>query len=81
MTDSEIHAVQEMLGISDNIIFRLREALVKAKIRHNRCEDEFYSCPATGECSRIEEGDDETCDCGAEQHNQEIDEALRGREV
>ncbi len=76
MTDSEIHSVEEALGIADNTIIRLRAGLEKAKISHDRCEDEWYSCPKTGECARDYPG--EECDCGADQHNKAIDEILEG---
>ncbi|KKK50410.1 hypothetical protein LCGC14_3125290 [marine sediment metagenome] len=65
--------------IAQQIIFRLREALEKAKTSHTLCEDTHYSCPKSGECTR--EWDNEECDCGADQHNKAIDEALKGRKL
>ncbi len=67
------------LNIAQQIIFRLREALEKAKIRHNVCEDGWYSCPKSGECFNDYAGKE--CNCGADQHNEDINKTLRGRKL
>lgn len=37
-------------------------------------DDNWYSCPASGECARDDAGD--RCDCGADFHNAQIDAAI-----
>lgn len=54
----------------------LREALEKMRRPHYACEDSFYSCPKTGECSDDHAGNE--CNCGADIANAEIDRALSG---
>lgn len=49
------------------------EKLNKLYREHHQCEDTWYSCPLSEEgCSNDQEG--EECTCGAEQHNNIIDE-------
>lgn len=56
-------------------IKQARETLTKLKRKHSTCEDSWYSCPASGDC--IRDGHGGKCDCGADQDNAMIDEALR----
>lgn len=57
---------------------QLRAALLKAKIGHYGCEDRWYSCPKHQDgCANDADGTD--CNCGADQHNTEIDAALSGK--
>jgi len=58
-------------------ISRLRAVLEAARLPHYiNVEDCWYSCPLSGECCNggAESG---KCDCGADEHNAKIDEALR----
>ena len=47
----------------------------KLKIAHATCEDNWYSCPKSGQCANDLAGDD--CDCGADEHNERVATALR----
>ena len=48
--------------------------LLKALYRtHRECEDCWYSCPKSGECCDDRQED---CNCGANQHNKKVDEAI-----
>jgi len=61
---------------------RLRAALEAARIPHHQCDgDPWYSCPKSEEghiCPDDSKGLDCTCpcNCGADEHNARIDEAL-----
>jgi hypothetical protein len=44
------------------------------KIKHYTCEDTYYSCPMSGECSN--EFADEACDCNADDHNARVDQII-----
>lgn len=58
-------------------IKKLREALEKARIKHLVVDgDCWFSCPKSGECCNDNAPDE--CNCGADRHNQAIDEALKG---
>lgn len=51
-------------------------ALEDAKVGHNYCEDSWFSCPKAPEgCANDYQGED--CNCGAEEHNNKIDQALK----
>lgn len=43
-------------------------------IPHLICDDPWYSCPASGECSNDGAGDE--CSCGADYHNAQIRAAI-----
>ncbi len=53
---------------------RLREALGKLRREHEVCDDCWYSCPKSGEC--CQENVSPECNCGADEANAIIDEAL-----
>lgn len=58
-----------------------RETLERLRLTHHCCEDSWYSCPKHEDgCS---DGQQDTCNCGADSHNAIIDAALRsgGRET
>jgi len=57
----------------NDAIRTIREALVKRK--HYECEDGWYSCPMSTE-GCLNESEDETCTCGASEHNALVDSAL-----
>jgi hypothetical protein len=65
---------------------KLREALGKLRQEHLIMEDCWYSCPLAKdeygewECCRDIEDKDRECDCGADEHNAIIDEALKEQE-
>jgi len=47
-----------------------------AIISHYSCEDQYYSCPKSPEgCADSRQGDE--CNCGAEKHNQEVEEVYK----
>jgi len=53
----------------------LVEALEKLRVEHYQCEDSWYSCPKSEDgCANEFEGDG--CNCGADKHNEIIDQAL-----
>ena len=54
----------------------LCEELAKlARRNHYTCEDTWYSCPKSPDgCANDAAGDE--CDCGADSHNDKIDELL-----
>ena len=56
---------------------RLREALESLRQKHYTCEDGWYSCPKCEEGCLDERAGSE-CNCGAEQQNAIIDNALKG---
>lgn len=67
---------QRWLYPKDFTIQRLRAALEAAKRTHHVCvEDCWYSCPKSGECCNDTEPEG-ICNCGADDHNAKIDEAL-----
>ena len=57
----------------------LEDALREYGIRgHYTCEDAFYSCPASGKCYREDRTGE--CECGSDEHNAKVDQALRGKD-
>lgn len=50
------------------------EALKALRRPHVQCDDPWYSCPATGECTNEAAG--EACNCGADPHNKRLDAIL-----
>jgi hypothetical protein len=57
---------------------RLREALGKLRREHLVFEDPEYSCPLAIDWADV--NDIRECDCGADEHNAIIDEALKEQE-
>jgi hypothetical protein len=52
-----------------------RKVLESSRMSHHYCEDSWYSCPkAEGGCSNDEVGED--CNCGADEHNGNIENLL-----
>ena len=67
---------QRWLYPEDIEIRRLRAALEAARRPHYVCEDCWYSCPKSGYCCN-DETPPNKCNCGADEHNAKIDEALK----
>lgn len=61
---------------SDETIERLRIALLKSKRSHYACEDAWYQCPKHPEGSPNEYIPKDSCICGADEFNAEIDALL-----
>lgn len=56
--------------------FALVRKLESLRRSHYVCEDCWYSCPASGECCRDYDETRTECDCGADEHNAQVDEAI-----
>ena len=50
-------------------------SLNQLKLKHHECPDPWYSCPKSGECAN-DEADENICNCGADAHNQKVDDAI-----
>lgn len=54
---------------------KIIKLLIKLKIDHYECDDEYYNCPKSPEGSFDE--NKEGCTCGADTHNARVDEAIQ----
>jgi hypothetical protein len=57
-----------------NNLEEIKNKLEKLRRFHHTCEDNWYSCPKSGECCDDSQGND--CNCGADWHNKILEEAL-----
>lgn len=70
------HQVARLRRRPRDRIAKLETALKNARMSHQTCEDNWYSCPKSSEgCSNDAAGDE--CTCGADEHNAAIDAALK----
>lgn len=60
----------------DVFIGEMIAVLESTKRPHYTCEDNWYSCPASGE--RCRDDGDTSCECGAERFNARIDQHIIG---
>lgn len=77
--------MDDMEGLSraqlHKMIADLKQALIDAKVSHLINDDDcYYSCPMAkdedGDSACCDSDKKHECDCGAEQHNRKIDEAI-----
>jgi len=59
--------VTKVDGAASALSAGLERLAALAKRSHYYCEDEWYSCP------KAEDGCANECDCGADEHNAEVD--------
>lgn len=78
-TDAEMDDKDVEIAKRDKLIEQMREALESVRQKHYvNDDDNWYSCPASGLCSKDSARTD--CDCGADHVNHIIDAALSAAE-
>ena len=72
MNDENTKTAETPAGAASALSAGLERLAALAKRSHYYCEDSWYSCPkAEDGCANESRGHE--CDCGADEHNAEVD--------